>query len=121
MILVARATGHAAVAAGWRHSARRGGNGRGLPSRIRRPPSIALRVADYEGASAQKRALAGIDDMLLISGEWRCELIMRCPEPNVRRARATRGTWSGQTRSRATTWWPSSQQERPNPMHLATS
>jgi uncharacterized protein YbjT (DUF2867 family) len=30
---------------------------------------IALRVADYEDASALKRALAGIDDMVLISSD----------------------------------------------------
>jgi NAD(P)H dehydrogenase (quinone) len=33
----------------------------------RRPSGIALLVADYEDASALKRALAGIDDMVLIS------------------------------------------------------
>ena len=33
----------------------------------RLPSGIALRVADYEDASALKRGLAGIDDMVLIS------------------------------------------------------
>jgi len=33
------------------------------------PPGIALRVADYEDASALKRALAGVDDMVLISSD----------------------------------------------------
>ena len=36
------------------------------PSR-RLPSGIALRAAGYEDASALKRALAGIDDMVLIS------------------------------------------------------
>jgi NAD(P)H dehydrogenase (quinone) len=35
----------------------------------RLPSGIALRVADYEDASALKRALADIDDMVLISGD----------------------------------------------------
>jgi NAD(P)H dehydrogenase (quinone) len=35
----------------------------------RLPSGIALRVADYEDASALKRALAGIDDMVLISSD----------------------------------------------------
>jgi NAD(P)H dehydrogenase (quinone) len=35
----------------------------------RLPPGIALRVADDEDASALKRALAGVDDMVLISSD----------------------------------------------------
>jgi hypothetical protein len=38
----------------------------------RLPSGIALRVADYEDASALKRALAGIEDMVLIS-RWQRE------------------------------------------------
>jgi NAD(P)H dehydrogenase (quinone) len=37
-----------------------------LAASARVPFGIALRVADYEDASALKRALAGIDDMVLI-------------------------------------------------------
>src|SRR5258708_36206418 len=40
-----------------------------LAASRRLPSGIALRVADYEDASALKRALAGIDDMVLISSE----------------------------------------------------
>jgi len=39
----------------------------------RLPSGIALRVADYKDASALKRALAGIDDMVLISLPLRAE------------------------------------------------
>jgi len=35
----------------------------------RLPSGIAMRFADYEDASALKRALAGIDDMVLISSD----------------------------------------------------
>src|SRR6266576_3540140 len=44
---------------------------RGLPS------GIALLVADYEDASALKRALAGIDDMVLISSDGDASAVMR--------------------------------------------
>ena len=41
------------------------------------PSGIALRVADYEDASALKRALAGIDDMVLISSDGYARAVMR--------------------------------------------
>ncbi len=55
--------------AGWRHSATTWSqwSGTSKPQAGRLPSGIALRVADYEDASALKRALAGIDDMVLIS------------------------------------------------------
>ena len=43
----------------------------------RLPSGIALRVADYEDASALKRALAGIDDMVLISSDGDASAVMR--------------------------------------------
>src|SRR5713101_6088029 len=43
----------------------------------RLPSGIALRVADYEDASALKRALAGIDDMVLISSDGYARAVMR--------------------------------------------
>src|SRR5947209_17229191 len=43
---------------------------RGLPS------GIALRVANYEDAPALKRALAGIDDMVLISSDGDASAVM---------------------------------------------
>ena len=44
---------------------------RGLPS------GIALRVANYEDASVLKRALADIDDMVLISSDGDASAVMR--------------------------------------------
>jgi len=41
------------------------------------PSGIALRVADYEDASALKRALAGVDDMVLISSDGYARAVMR--------------------------------------------
>src|SRR5439155_10200240 len=41
------------------------------------PRGIALRVADYEDACALKRALAGIDDMVLISSDGDASAVMR--------------------------------------------
>ncbi len=41
------------------------------------PSGIALRVADYEDASASKRALAGVDDMVLISSDGYARAVMR--------------------------------------------
>jgi NAD(P)H dehydrogenase (quinone) len=38
---------------------------------------IALRVADYEDASALKKALAGIDDVVLISSDGEASTVMR--------------------------------------------
>src|SRR6266478_1114250 len=57
---------------------RHGRNGPGRASRKQRPASgIALRVADYEDACALKRALAGIDDMVLISSDGDASAVMR--------------------------------------------
>ena len=42
----------------------------------RLPSGIALRVADYEDASALKRALAGID--VLISSDGDASAVIRC-------------------------------------------
>ena len=57
---------------------RRGRNGPGRPSR-KQAPAIWNRpaVADYEDASALKRALAGIDDMVLISSDGDASAVMR--------------------------------------------
>jgi NAD(P)H dehydrogenase (quinone) len=49
----------------------------------RLPSGIALRVADYEDASALKRALAGIDDMVLISSDGDASAVMRHHHANV--------------------------------------
>jgi uncharacterized protein YbjT (DUF2867 family) len=43
----------------------------------RLPSGIALRVADYEDASPLKRALAGIDDMVLISSDGDASAVTR--------------------------------------------
>jgi uncharacterized protein YbjT (DUF2867 family) len=43
----------------------------------RLPSGIALRVADYDDAAALKRALAGIDDMVLISSDGDASAVMR--------------------------------------------
>jgi NAD(P)H dehydrogenase (quinone) len=43
----------------------------------RLPSGIALRVANYEDASALKRALADIDDMVLISSDGDASAVMR--------------------------------------------
>ena len=56
---------------------RRGRNGPGRQAASRRLPSgIALRVANYEDASALKRALAGID--VLISRDGDASAVIRC-------------------------------------------
>jgi NAD(P)H dehydrogenase (quinone) len=71
MILVTGATGHVGRAAVCRLASL--GHDvvamvRDVQAASRRLPSgISLRVATYEDASALKRALAGIDDMVLIS------------------------------------------------------
>ncbi len=54
---------------GWRHSATTWSQwfGDAQAANRRRRSGIARRVADYEDASALMRALAGIDDMVLIS------------------------------------------------------
>ncbi|UDL89281.1 NAD(P)H-binding protein [Mesorhizobium sp. PAMC28654] len=41
------------------------------------PPGIALRVADYEDVSSLGRALAGIDEMVLISSDGDAKTVMR--------------------------------------------
>ena len=43
----------------------------------RLPSGIALRAADYEDAFALKRALAGIDDMVLISSDGDASAVTR--------------------------------------------
>jgi NAD(P)H dehydrogenase (quinone) len=43
----------------------------------RLPPEIVLRAADYEDASALKRALAGVDEMVLISSDGEAGAVMR--------------------------------------------
>ena len=42
----------------------------------RLPSGIALRVADYEDASALKRALVGIGDVVLISSDGNASAVM---------------------------------------------
>ena len=46
-------------------------------ARRRLPSGITTRVADYEDASALKRALGGIDDMVLISSDGDASAVMR--------------------------------------------
>ncbi len=53
------------------------------------PSGIALRVADYEDASALKRALAGIDDMVLISSDGDASAVMRHHANAIEAATAT--------------------------------
>ncbi|QEX15291.1 NAD(P)-dependent oxidoreductase [Hypericibacter terrae] len=55
----------------------------------RLPSAIALRVADYEDASALKRALAGIDDMVLISSDGDTSAVMRHHANAIEAATAT--------------------------------
>ena len=62
---------------------------RGLPS------GIALRVADYEDASALKRALAGIDDMVLISSDGDASAVMRHHANAIESATAANITFTG--------------------------
>src|ERR1700737_2022245 len=63
---------------------------RDVQSASRRLPSgIALRVADYEDASALKRALAGIDDMVLISSDGDASAVMRHHANAIEAATAT--------------------------------
>ena len=52
----------------------------------RLPSGIALRVADYKDASALKRTLAGIDDMVLISSDGNASAVISFFEqrPEVR-------------------------------------
>jgi len=63
---------------------------RDVQAASRRPPSgIALRVADYEDASALKRALAGIDDMVLMSSDGDASAVMRHHANAIEAAAAT--------------------------------
>ena len=62
---------------------------RGLPS------GIALRVANYEDASALKRALAGIDDMVLISRDGDASAVMRHHANAIESATAANITFTG--------------------------
>ncbi len=55
----------------------------------RLPSGIALRVADYEDASALKSALAGIDDMVLISSDGDGSAVMRHHANAIEAATAT--------------------------------
>jgi uncharacterized protein YbjT (DUF2867 family) len=55
----------------------------------RLPSGIALRVADYEDASALKRARAGIDDMVLISIDGDASAVMRYHANAIEAATAT--------------------------------
>jgi NAD(P)H dehydrogenase (quinone) len=55
----------------------------------RLPSGIALRVADCEDASALKRALAGIDDMVLISSDGDASAVMRHHANAIEAATAT--------------------------------
>jgi uncharacterized protein YbjT (DUF2867 family) len=57
----------------------------------RLPSGTALRVADYEDASALKRALAGIDDMVLISSDGDATAVMRHHANAIEAATATKG------------------------------
>ena len=55
----------------------------------RLPSGIVLRVADYEDASVLKRALAGIDDMVLISSDGDASAVMRHHANAIEAAAAT--------------------------------
>ena len=90
MILVTGATGHAGRTAVCRLASL--GHDvvamvRDVQAASRRLPSgIALRVADYEDASALKRALAGIDNMVLISSDGNASAVISffAQRPGVR-------------------------------------
>src|ERR1700732_3879241 len=58
-------------------------------ARRRLPSGITTRVADYEDASALKRALAGIDDMVLISSDGDASAVMRHHAKAIEAAAAT--------------------------------
>jgi NAD(P)H dehydrogenase (quinone) len=55
----------------------------------RLPSGIALRVANYEDASALKRELADIDDMILISSDGDASTVMRHHANAIEAATAT--------------------------------
>jgi NAD(P)H dehydrogenase (quinone) len=93
MILVTGATGHVGRAVVCR-LASLGHDGiamvRDVQAASRRLPSgIALRVADYEDASALKRALAGIDDVVLISSDGDASAVLRHHSNAIEAATAT--------------------------------
>ncbi|MET2825609.1 NAD(P)H-binding protein [Mesorhizobium shangrilense] len=81
MILVTGATGHVGravvsqLASGGRKVVAMVRNVEAA-SRLLLPPGIALRVADYEDVSALGRALAGIDEMVLISSDGDAKTVM---------------------------------------------
>src|SRR5436190_19133181 len=62
---------------------------RGLPS------GIALLVANYEDACALKRALAGIDDMVLISRDGDASAVMRHHANAIEAATTANITFTG--------------------------
>ena len=55
----------------------------------RLPSGIALRVADYEDASALKRAFAGVDELVLISSDGDASAVMRHHANAIEAAAAT--------------------------------
>ena len=77
--------------AGWRHSATTWSqwSGTSKPQAGACHLGTALRVADYEDASALKRALAGIDDMVLISSDDDASAVMRHHANAIKAAWAT--------------------------------
>ena len=80
MILVTGATGHVGRAVVCRLASL--GHDvvamvRDVQAAMRLPSGIVLRAADDEDASALKRALAGIDDMVLISSDGDASAVMR--------------------------------------------
>jgi NAD(P)H dehydrogenase (quinone) len=62
---------------------------RDVQAASRRLPSGIARVADYEDASVLKRALAGIDDMVLISSDGDASAVMRHHANAIEAAAAT--------------------------------
>jgi hypothetical protein len=70
-----------------RYGCKRAAETRARATRL--PSGIAPRVADYEDASALKRALAGIDDMVLISSDGDASAVMRHHADAIEAATAT--------------------------------
>jgi NAD(P)H dehydrogenase (quinone) len=68
--------------AGWRHSATTWSQWSGTSKPQAGACHLALRIADYEDASALKRALAGIDDLVLISSDGDASAVM-CHHANA--------------------------------------